>query len=131
MKLSKIALLTFAPFLLGSCNHYVSHYKAQILITSNANGVGKIYFDKFEGTYVFKLRKISDGEGAIYYQASLKEGHIDVKYNFLNFESPLFSINSNESLNDKGGYIEKGHQVIIVLTSEGAAYKGDFTFDLN
>ena len=75
---SKVVLSSlFLPFFLCSC--YVSSYKAIILITSIQSERAYIHFDSFEGQYVFKLKKLSKGEGNIQFTGSLGEGKIKVE----------------------------------------------------
>lgn len=133
MKIHRFLTLPLIAVSLCSCTIYKSHYKAIVLITNEHGGEGNMKFGDFEGQYVFKLRRTSDGEGAIKYTASLKEGHVDVSYvnPITKQELALFSINSGEEVDSQSGYVEKGYKVIIIVKSEGSAHEGSFAFNIN
>ena len=133
MKSIRFLALPLIAISLCSCTTYRSHYKAIVLITNEYGGEGNMKFGNFEGQYVFKLRRTSDGEGAIKYTASLKEGHVDVSYvdPISKQELTLFSINSGEEIDSQSGYVEKGYKVIIIVKSEGSAHEGSFAFNIN
>ena len=133
MKKIKYLLLPLLGLSLSSCANYASHYKAIVLITSKKTSEGSIKFGEFEGQYVFNLKKTTSGEGDIKYTASLIEGHVDVSYvdPISKQELSLFSINSGETVDSHGGYVEKGYKVMIIVKSERTAHEGSFTFNLN
>ena len=133
MKKISYLLLPLIGLSLSSCTTYASHYKAIILVTSQQTSEGSMRFGDFEGQYVFKLKKTTGGEGDIKYAASLMEGYVDVSYvdPVSKQELSLFSLDSGESVNSHGGYVEKGYKVIIIVKSEGNAHEGNFTFNIN
>ena len=133
MKKINYLLFPLIGLSLCSCTTYKSHYKAVVLITHQSGGEGSIRFGDFEGQYVFRLKKTTDGEGDIKYDASLLGGHVDVTYvdPFSKQELPLFSLDSGELISSHGGYVEKGYKVIIIVKSEGSAHEGNFTFNIN
>ena len=125
-KLSRL-LVPFLALSLTSCYHY----KAFILITSNHGNNASMKFDEFEGKYEFKLKKKDAGEGPIVFEASLKEGSVDVTYIYVGSESLLFTIQSGETIRDQRGYVEKGRRVKIIVKSNCKSLGGEFTFNLN
>jgi hypothetical protein len=128
MKILRFLTLPLIAFSLCSCTTYSSKYKAIVLITNNTKTKSSMRFGDFTGRYVFKMQKTSDGEGAIQYHATLGQGNITVSYVISGRESVLFTISDGETLDSFGGYIEKGNRVQIVVTSEGNAHEGEFTF---
>ena len=132
MKFNKLALLSLPSLLLCSCGP-VSSFKATILVTTNHTNTCSMSFDEFDGTYVFKVKKINPGEGTISYTASLEEGTINVSYidALTKDEQHLFMLSNGDSISGNNGYIEKGYRVKIVIRSVGKAKNGKFTFDLN
>ena len=128
MRKLKFGLLSLIALSMCSCTTYASHYRAIVLITNNTNNESSMRFGDFEGTYVFKMKKTSDGEGSIVYHASLEQGTFNVSYVVLGQEYPLFTISDGQNIDSQGGYIEKGQKVSIVLKSESNAKNGDFKF---
>ena len=133
MKKITYLLLPLIGLSICSCNNYSSHYKSILSITNEHGGEGSLSFAEFEGQYVFKLKKTTQGEGSIKYSASLKEGHVDVYYvdPISKQELSMFSINSGETLDSYAGYVEKGYRVIIIVKSEGRVYDGRFAFNID
>ena len=133
MKKTSYLLFLLIGLSLCSCTIYKSHYNAILLITNEHGGEGNMQFGRFEGQYVFNLKKTTQGEGDIKYSASLKEGHVDVTYvdPISKNEIPLFSIDSNEAVDSHAGYVEKGYKVIIIVKSNGSVKEGNFTFNIN
>ena len=128
MRKLTFGLLSLTTLSLCSCTTYASHYRAIILITNNSNTESSMRFGEFEGTYVFKMKKTSAGEGCIVYHASLEQGFFNVSYVISGREAPLFTISSGQTLDEQAGYIEKGQKVTIVVSSDGHASNGEFIF---
>ena len=131
MKSKIIFLLALSPLALSSCKVYSNSYNALLLVTSNHGNKASMTFSEFEGQTTFKLKKQVKGEGDIKFTASLEEGKINVKYYTLGYEFKLFSINGGELVENHYGYIESSSKVTIIVTSEGKAINGNFTFDIN
>ena len=129
MKSKVILSSLFLPLFLCSC--YVSSYKATILITDVQSERAYIHFDSFEGQYVFKLKKLSKGEGNVHFTGSLGEGKIKVSYVSFGKEYSLYTLNGGEKIDDKGIYIEYGTRVPIIIKSDGKALNGTFTFEVS
>lgn len=129
MKTFKYLLSPFIALSLCSCTTYSSKYSAFILITHQSNTESSIRFEEFTGRYVFKMKKTSDGEGAIAYHASLEKGSVNVSYVVNNKEVALFTIKDGESFDSFGGYVEHNQKVLIIVDSNNEKVsKGDFTF---
>ena len=120
-------LIPLVALSLCSC----THYKAFILITENHGNSASMKFDKFEGEYVFKLKKKDAGEGPIVFEASLGTGSMDVTYEVNGEESLLFTIGGGETVRNQRGAINKGDKVKIVVKSNCESLNGNFTFNLN
>ena len=129
MKLKVILSSLFLPSFLCSC--YASSYKATVLITDVHTESAYIHFDSFEGQYVFKLKKLSRGEGNVHFTGSLGEGKIKVSYVTFGKEYSLYTLNGGEKVDDKGIYIENGTKVPIIIKSDGKAINGTFTFEVS
>lgn len=131
MKKRLLTLLSLSPLLLCSCE--ASHYKAIMMIRNNGISTCSVKFDKFEGQYVFKIKRTKTGEGSIKFTASLEEGHMEVLYKttFMNDYMKMFEINSGENKEGYMGYLEKGYKVTIIVRSDDKAVNGSFTFDSN
>ena len=97
MKSKVILSSLFLPFFLCSC--YASSYKATILITDVQSERAYIHFDSFEGQYVFKLKKLSKGEGNVHFTGSLGKGKIKVSYVSFGKESSLYTLQYTLFLN--------------------------------
>ena len=94
--------------------------------TGKGNNYCRAEFNRFDGTYVFKLKKTNGGEGDIKYTSSLGDGELNVYYDIHGTKELLFSITGGESVNDRGGYIESEKTVYIIIeavsTSDGSVY---------
>ena len=135
MKKVKLLLLPLIASSLCSCSAKSSHYNSLMMISEARNEVSRLQFEQFEGNYVFKMKKTSDGEGAIRYSVSLGEGKADVLYSFeygatKEKEKLLLTINGGEKLDGTFGYVEKGYKVFINIISSGQISKGDFHFEI-
>ena len=131
----KLLITSLLALSLVSCVGYSSKYTAFILITKNTNNESSITFENFTGRYVFKLKKTSDGEGTINYEAKLGEGNINVFYiidwlpgNKDEQEVSMFTITSGENKSGSAGYVEKGYKVTIVVDSVNESTQGSLTF---
>lgn len=113
--------------LLCGCSKYISSYKALGFIHTNTSNNAYMGFHSFEGRMVFTLK--SKGEGEIKYTASLEEGSAAVFYDCYGTKSELFTIESGESYESSGGYIEDG-TVYIIVETDGKCKGGEFRFSL-
>lgn len=116
-------------FMLASCSPYVSSYSALGLVRSSLGGECSASFLTLDGRLVFSLRAPEGGEGDIKYTASLEEGKMSVYYDIYGTLEPLFTLEKGESRDSRGGYIEGGKSVSIVIDAVGA--RGSFSASLN
>ncbi len=125
-------LLLLLVFCLTSCEPYVSSYSAVMMSRSMLNGEATLSFERLEGTYVIKSRAELDGasEGSISYSATLSEGEINVYYDIYGVKELLFCLSAEDgaaTVSDRGGYIESGKQVYIIIETVTPA-KGSLAF---
>ncbi len=115
MKKSLILVLTMALTLLclTSCGVFDVIFGSEKGLTyKEYENCAVFTFDGFDGKTSVKLSRTGLDEGAIYYQASLTKGALDVKYKdsgYINEPSMLVELTANEqmSINGSGGYVEK------------------------
>lgn len=76
-------------------------------------------FDNFEGKTTIKLERTNLGEGAIYYQADLEEGTLNIKYEYAGVhELAEISADDEMPINSSGGYVE-GDKIEITFEANG------------
>ncbi len=64
-------------------------------------------FDDFEGETTIEIKRTNLGEGTIYYQSTLAEGTLTVKYEYIGLhELAVFTADGDEPINGSGGYVE-------------------------
>lgn len=115
MKKSLILVLTVALTLLclTSCSVFDVIFGSEKGLTyKEYENCAVFTFDGFDGKTSVKLSRTGLDEGAIYYQASLDKGALDVKYKdsgYINEPSMLAELTANEQMpiNGSGGYVEK------------------------
>ena len=93
----------------------ISSYVAIGLIKSTKDNYCMTSFHRLEGNLALTSRYTKSSEGQIHYTASLEEGEVNVYY-CGSVKELLFNIKAGETLDDRGGYIEKGPQKIIIET---------------
>ena len=128
-----ITLLTLFAllFTLSSCGRYVSSYMAVGLVRSQTSHSCKASFLSLEGRLVYKLKKTDDGnEGNISYTVEVDEGEVTIYYDIYGIEEELVRVKSGESASDKGGYIEGGKTVYIIIEADEKS-RGKVSVELN
>ncbi len=118
-----ILLAIVLLFTFSSCSPYVSSYSAIGLVRNSFGGECSASFLKLSGRLVFELRAPDGGEGDIKYTASLEDGEITVYYDIYGTLEPLFSASGGDEIDARGGYIEGGKRVSIVIDAKGARGK--------
>ena len=117
-------------FSLGSCK-YVSSYKAIGLVRSQTNHSLETSFYSLEGQLVYKLKKTNNkNDGQISYSIEVEKGEIIIYYDIYSEKEKLVEVSSNQSVNDKGGYIEGGKSVYIIIEAKNSA-RGKVKIELN
>ena len=117
--LALLCLLTLA-----SCG-YASSYRAIGLVTMHNRSTYSVSFYDLKGTMSETLRLTTDeGEGELYYSATLEEGEVNVYYDVYGEKELLFTIKAGETVEGHGGYIESGRRIYIVIETVGSAQNG-------
>ena len=115
---------------LCACGKYVSSYSAIGLVRSNTSHSCKASFHKLDGELAFKIKKTdTDGEGDISYTVSADKGEIRLYYDIYGTKEKLAQVKAGESVTSRGGYIESGKDVYIIIEATDAG--GKVTVELN
>ncbi len=101
---------------LSSCSTYTSSYNAIGLVRNQTSHSCKASFYSLEGELVFKLKKSDVGaEGEISYSIQVEEGEIKLYYDIYGVKEELVTVKAGESIEDKGGYVEGGKTIYIII----------------
>jgi hypothetical protein len=115
---------------LCACGKYISSYSAIGLLRSNTSHSCKASFHKLDGELTFKIKKTdTDGEGDISYTVSADKGEIRLYYDIYGTKEKLAEVKAGESVTSRGGYIESGKDVYIIIEATDAG--GKVTVELN
>jgi len=119
-------------FSLCSCDKHVSSYKALGLVRNNTRDSCYASFLSLEGKLVFKLNKSDStgAEGDISYSVKVDAGEVSVYYDVYGNVEQLALVSAGESAEDRGGYVEAGQTVYIIIEAKDGA-KGSVTVKLN
>lgn len=116
---------------LCSCGKYVSSYKAIGLVRSQTSHSCKASFHSLEGELVFKLKKSESGtEGDIGYSIQVDEGELVIYYDIYGVKEELAHVKAGESVTARGGYVEGGHNVYIIIVANEKS-RGKVSVELN
>lgn len=108
-------------FSLISCaSPYVNSYSALGFVRGNTSERCNASFMLLNGTYVFKLKKSEGADGDLSYKASLEEGEMTVYYDSLGVKEPLFTVKAGESIESRGGYVNQGSRVYVIIEAKNA-----------
>lgn len=114
-------IITFITILalvltLTSCDTYTSSFNAIGLVRMNTSHSCETSFYSLEGQLVFKLKKSDVGaEGEISYSIQVEEGEVRLYYDIYGVKEELATVKAGESVDDKGGYVEGGKTVYIII----------------
>lgn len=101
---------------LCSCNKYTSSYKALGLVKNQTSHSCEARFYSLKGQLVFKIEKSESGkEGDISYSVQVDEGEIYLHYDIFDVKQELAHVQAGESVTNRGGYVEGGHTVYIII----------------
>lgn len=115
---------------LCACGKYVSSYSAIGLVRSNTSHSCRASFHKLDGELTFKIKRTdTDGEGDISYTVSADKGEIRLYYDIYGTKEKLAQVKAGESVTSRGGYIESGKEVYIIIEANDAG--GKVTVELN
>lgn len=113
--LSLIIILSML-FSFASCGKYTSSYSAIGLVRSNTSHSCEASFLTLKGELVFKIKRSEKGtEGDISYSVEAKEGEIKLYYDIYGVKEELAHVKAGESVTSRGGYVEGGHTVYIII----------------
>ena len=133
-KFAKIIIATallVLCFALSACgNSYSNNYSSTAMTTENTPTKASVSFDTFSGTYVIKLRNTGDDEAVIAYNATLKQGNIEVYYDFNGEKLSLFEIGPDGSVKEKTEAFTGKKTIYIIIESDGKCNEGSFSFVL-
>ena len=115
---------------LSSCGKYVSSYSALGLVRNQTSHSCEASFMSLKGSLVFKIEKTDGGEGDIAYSIEAKEGEISLYYDIFGVKEELCTVKAGESVSDRGGYIESGYSVYIIIEANEKA-RGSVLVELN
>ncbi|MBQ7688737.1 MAG: hypothetical protein IJT27_05930 [Clostridia bacterium] len=123
-----ISCLAAIILLLSGCG-YRSHYRTVACVRTNTAQSAALSFYELEGVMVFKMKQKTQSEGEIRYSAQLETGTATVYYDYMGVKTELFTVCGGETLDDHGGYIEKG-TVYIIVETDGVCENGAFRFEV-
>ena len=130
-KILSVVLMLAMLLLLCSCDRYVSSYKAVGLVRINDSHSCEVSFYSLEGQLVYKLKKSQSGaEGDISYSLEVEEGEVTVYYDIYDVKEELAHASAGETTQGRGGYVEGGHTVYIIIEAKAGA-RGKVTVELD
>lgn len=132
--LSKVIALIMSFIMvvtLSSCSRYVSSYKALGLVKTQSLHNIDVSFLLLKGELVFKIKKTdSNLEGDIKYSLQVDEGEIRIYYDMYDFKEELVFAKAGESIDSRGGYIEGGKMIYIIIEAKEES-RGKIKIELN
>ncbi len=130
-----IVFVIVAALILGlvSCSSYTSSFAATMLIRSEGGNSCYAKWNTMNGRLVLDATKKTDGEGEIHFTASLDEGEMTVYYLVRGVgdeqKLELFTLKGGEQIDSRGGYVEKGNRVQIIIETNGKTKGGSVNID--
>ena len=129
-----VLALILILFMLCSCGGYIKSYAATILITSGYGDEASMKFDTFKGTYNFKLKRDGSPEHTLDFDASLRDGEMNIYIGVAGEKELLLTVKGGESY-DETITLTKEYDnektIYIILESAGKCVDGDFAFEYN
>ena len=107
---------------LASCG-YGSAYRAIGLVTMQDRSTYSVSFYELSG-YASETLRLASGEGELYYAATLEEGEVKVYYDVYGEKELLFTVKAGETVEGRGGYVEGGRRIHIIIETVGSAKNG-------
>ena len=87
-------------------------------------------FHSLEGELVFKIKRTESGEGTVGYSIKVDKGDVRIYYDIYGVKEELAHAVAGETLEGRGGYVEEGKTVYIVIeAAEGS--RGKVKVELN
>ena len=123
-KLLSLLLLLSLSLSLFSCR-YVSSYRAIGLVREQTSHSCEASFYSLKGQLVFQIKKSDVGtEGTVGYSIRVDEGELRLYYDIYGVKEELAHVKAGESVEGRGGYVEGGYRVYIIIeATEGARGK--------
>ena len=120
-KLLTLTLIISILFSLCSCGKYTSSYRAIGLVRTQSSHSCETSFYSLTGRLVFKLKGSNAGkEGDISYSIRVDRGELYLYYDIYGTKEELAHVSAGEELEGRGGYIEGGRAVYIIIeTADG------------
>lgn len=113
LSVSTILVLLFS---LCSCGKYINSYSAIGLVKNQSSHSCYASFLTLKGRLVFKIKAPNEkSEGDISYSVEAEEGEIRLYYDAFGTKEELASVKAGESVTSKGGYVEGGKPVYIII----------------
>ena len=115
---------------LFSCR-YMSSYRAVGLVRTQTSHSCEASFYSLKGKLVFKIKKSDVGdEGGVDYSIRVDEGELRLYYDIYGVTEELAYVKAGESAEGRGGYVEGGYRVYIIIeATEGARGKVSVELD--
>lgn len=130
-KLISLILVLSLILTLCSCGKYVSSYQAIGLVRNQTSHSCNASFHSLNGQLVFKLKRSEKGtEGNISYLVQVEKGEICLSYDIYGTKEELTRVKEGESVEDRGGYVEGGFTVYIIIEAEKNS-KGKISVELD
>ena len=114
-----------------SCDIYTSSYRAIGLVRSQTAHSCQTSFFSLDGRLVFRVKKSGKGtEGDIGYSVQVDEGELYLYYAVHGTKTELANVKAGESVTSRGGYVEGGHAVYIIIETAQKS-KGKVSVELD
>ena len=132
MKRILALFLVVCTLLFAGCSRYINSVTAFGFYHATHKNGGEMSFARLKGRYVFKLKaNIESGEGCIAYSVEVTEGDgLTISYDSLGVKEILVEVNGCDSVTGRGGYIEKGNTIYVIVETKGEGFiQGNFSFE--
>lgn len=125
-KLLACVLLVSLLLMLCSC----TGYRAIGLVRIETSHGFETSFLSLDGQLQFKVKKTDRGtEGEISYSVQVDEGELRLYYETNGVKQELVTVKAGESVTDKGGYVEGGRTVYVIIEANNARGKVSVELD--
>ena len=125
-KLLACVLLVSLLLMLCSC----TGYRAIGLVRIETSHGFETSFLSLDGQLQFKVKKTDRGtEGEISYSVQVDEGELRLYYETNGVKQELVTVKAGESVTDKGGYVEGGRTVYVIIEADNARGKVSVELD--
>ena len=109
-----MTVFLFIP--LSACDKYKSSYSAVGLVRGQTSHSCEASFFTLKGGLVFKIKKSDKGtEGDVCYSIQVDEGELRLYYDIYGVKEQLACVKAGESVESRGGYVEGGKSVYIII----------------